>query len=159
MVKKAAEVGFKLLFYNARIPLNHWNTVKFLIDQIFLIAIATLSGGALLWPALTQRGKKASPQEATLLINRTKTTIVDVRDAAAFATGHLPEAKNIPASELANRAGELEKSKNRTIIIVCQQGNRAHGAAKVLEKAGYESVVVLDGGQAAWQTAGLPIVK
>jgi rhodanese-related sulfurtransferase len=141
-------VVFKLLFYNARIFFNHWNTVKFLIDQIFLIGIAVLSGGALLWPALTQRGKKASPQEVTLLINRAKAAIVDVRDAAAFTAGHLPDAKNIP-----------DKFKNRTIVVVCQQGSRAFGAAKILEKAGYENVVVLEGGQAAWETAGLPLAK
>ncbi|SFV10289.1 rhodanese-like domain-containing protein [Pseudoduganella namucuonensis] len=133
--------------------------MKFLIDQIFLIGIAVLSGGALLWPVLTQRGKKASPQEVTLLINRAKATILDIRDAAAYAAGHLPEAKNIPSAELANRAGELEKFKTRTIVVVCQTGGRAFGAAKTLEKAGYENVVVLDGGQAAWQTAGLPLAK
>nr|WP_155440012.1 rhodanese-like domain-containing protein [Pseudoduganella ginsengisoli] len=113
----------------------------------------------MLWPVLTQRGKKASPQEVTLLINRTKAAIVDIRDAAAYANGHLPEAKHIPAGELANRTGELDKFKNRTIVVVCQQGARAFGAAKTLEKAGYENVVVLEGGQAAWETAGLPLAK
>ena len=61
--------------------------MKFILDHIFLVGIAVLSGGALLWPALTQRGKKASPQQVTLLINRAKATIVDVRDAAAFGAG------------------------------------------------------------------------
>jgi rhodanese-related sulfurtransferase len=133
--------------------------VKFVLDHIFLIAIAVLSGGALLWPALTQRGKKASPQQATLLINRGKATIVDVRDADAYAAGHLPDAKNIPANELAKRVGELDKFKNRTAIVVCQKGARSFGAAKILEKAGFTDVVVLEGGVAAWQTLGLPITK
>jgi rhodanese-related sulfurtransferase len=133
--------------------------VKFIIDHILLVAIVVLSGGALLWPALTQRGKKASPQQITLLINRGKATIVDVRDAAAFGEGHLPDARNIPLGELANRAGELEKFKNRTAVVVCQKGTRAFGAAKILEKAGFADVVVLDGGVDAWKTQGLPITK
>jgi rhodanese-related sulfurtransferase len=149
----------QLLFYNARITLNHWNTVKFLLDQIFLIGIVVVSGGALLWPVLTQRGKKASAQEVVQLINRAKTTILDVRDGAEYATGHLPDAKNIPLAELGTRIGELDKMKNRTIVVVCQKGNRAFGAAKVLERAGFEQVVVLEGGQAAWQTAGMPLAK
>ena len=149
----------QLLFYNARITLNHWNTVKFLIDQIFLIGIVVVSGGALLWPVLTQRGKKASAQEVVQLINRAKTTILDVRENAEYATGHLPDAKNIPLAELGTRIGELDKMKNRTIVVVCQKGNRAFGAAKVLERAGFEQVVVLEGGQAAWQTAGMPLAK
>jgi rhodanese-related sulfurtransferase len=149
----------QLLFYNARITLNHWNTVKFLLDQIFLIGIVVVSGGALLWPVLTQRGKKASAQEVVQLINRAKTTILDVREGAEYATGHLPDAKNIPLAELGTRIGELDKMKNRTIVVVCQKGNRAFGAAKVLERAGFEQVVVLEGGQAAWQTAGMPLAK
>ena len=149
----------QLLFYNARITLNHWNTVKFLLDQIFLIGIVVVSGGALLWPVLTQRGKKASAQEVVQLINRAKTTILDVRENAEYATGHLPDAKNIPLAELGTRIGELDKMKNRTIVVVCQKGNRAFGAAKVLERAGFEQVVVLEGGQAAWQTAGMPLAK
>ena len=69
-MKIAAEATNKHLFYNAGIEFNHWNPVKFFIDNIFLIAIVLLSGGALLFPVLTQRGKKASPAEVTLLINR-----------------------------------------------------------------------------------------
>ncbi|QBE63527.1 rhodanese-like domain-containing protein [Pseudoduganella lutea] len=133
--------------------------MKFILDHIFLVGIAVLSGGALLWPALTQRGKKASPQQVTLLINRSKATIVDVRDAAAFGAGHLPDARNIPLGELAKRSGELEKFKNRTAVVVCQKGTRASGAAKILEKAGFADVVVLDGGIEAWKTQGLPITK
>lgn len=133
--------------------------MKFILDHIFLIGIVLVSGGALLWPSLTQRGKKATPAQATLLINRGKTTIVDVRSAEEFAGGRLPDAVNIPAAELAKRAGELEKSKNKTVIVVCQKGTRAFGAAKILEKAGFTDVVVLDGGVAAWQAASLPIKK
>ena len=133
--------------------------MKFILDHIFLVGIAVLSGGALLWPALTQRGKKASPQQVTLLINRAKATIVDVRDAAAFGEGHLPDARNIPLAELAKRSSELDKLKNRTAVVVCQKGTRAYGAAKILEKAGFADVVVLDGGIEAWKTQGLPITK
>ena len=133
--------------------------MKFILDHIFLIGIVVVSGGALLWPSLIQRGKKATPAEATLLINRGKTTIVDVRSAEEFAAGRLPDALNIPAGDLSQRLGELEKSKNKTMIVVCQKGTRGFSAAKVLEKAGFNDVVVLDGGVAAWQAAGLPMKK
>jgi rhodanese-related sulfurtransferase len=150
---------FHLLFYNARIDLNHWTLVKFIIDHSFLIAVVVLSGGALLWPVLTVRGKRASALEVTQLINRGKATIVDVRDAAEFAGGHVRDAKNIPLPELGKRVGELEKFKNRSIIVVCQKGARSAAAASILAKAGFEDVVCLDGGLAAWQTQGLPIAK
>ncbi|MBA5685712.1 rhodanese-like domain-containing protein [Rugamonas apoptosis] len=133
--------------------------MKFFIDNIFIIAIVLVSGGALLWPVLTQRGKRASALEVTRLINRGKATIVDVRDATEFATGHLPNAKNIPLAELAKRVGELDGAKSKSVIVVCQSGARAASAAGLLQKAGFADVVNLDGGVAAWKTAGLPLSK
>ncbi|MET3131805.1 rhodanese-related sulfurtransferase [Oxalobacteraceae bacterium GrIS 1.11] len=133
--------------------------MKFIIDHIFLFGIVVISGGALLWPTLTMRGKRASPLEVTQLINRGKTMVLDVRDAAEFATGHLRDAKNIPLAELGKRTGELDKSKNKTVVLICQKGARSASAAAVLAKAGFEDVVSLDGGLAAWQSAGLPIAK
>ncbi len=133
--------------------------MKFIIDHIFLIGIVLLSGGALLWPALTMRGKTASALQATQMMNRGKAIILDVREVAQFAAGHVREARNIPLGELKSRLGELEKSKSRTIIVVCQKGTRAAAAAKTLEKAGFEDVVCLDGGLGAWQTLGLPVAK
>ena len=79
--------------------------------------------------------------------------------AEDFAAGHLRDAKNIPLADLGNRIGELEKSKTRTIVVVCQSGARADKAAKVLGAAGFTDVFSLDGGQPAWVTAGLPITK
>ena len=133
--------------------------MKFFIDNIFIIAIVLVSGGALLWPLLTQRGKRATPQDVTLLINRSKATIVDVRDAKEFAEGHLLESKNIPLAELDKRIGELDKFKSKSVVLVCKTGARASSAAAKLAKAGFADVVNLDGGIAAWQKAGLPLVK
>ena len=133
--------------------------MKFFIDNIFLLAIVLVSGGALLWPLLTQRGKRATPQDVTLLINRSKATIVDVRDAKEFAEGHLPEARNIPLADLDKRIGELDKFKSKSVVVVCKTGARASAAAAKLAKAGFTDVVNLDGGVAAWQKAGLPLAK
>jgi rhodanese-related sulfurtransferase len=133
--------------------------VKFFIDNIFLIAIVLISGGALLWPALTVRGKRGTPQDITMLINRGKTTILDVRDAKDYADGHLPDAKNIPLADLDQRLSELDKFKSRSLIVVGKSDARASAAAAKLGKAGFADVVNLEGGVAAWQKAGLPLAK
>jgi rhodanese-related sulfurtransferase len=133
--------------------------VKFFIDNIFLIAIVLISGGALLWPALTVRGKRGSPQDITMLINRGKATILDVRDAKDYADGHLPDAKNIPLADLDKRLSELDKFKSRSLIVVGKNDARASAAAAKLGKAGFADVVNLEGGIAAWQKAGLPLAK
>ena len=128
--------------------------MKFIIDNIFIVSIVVLSGGALLWPALQPRGKRASSLEVTQLINRGKSLTLDVRDAAEFAKGHLRDAKNIPLADLGSRIGELDKSKSKTVIVVCQTGARADKAVKQLVAAGFTDVVSLDGGLTAWTAAG-----
>jgi rhodanese-related sulfurtransferase len=133
--------------------------VNFIIDHVFLISIVLLSGGALLWPVLTARGKRASPLEVTQLINRGKSTLLDVRSSAEFAVSHLRDAKNIPLPELTKRIAELGKVKARSIIVICETGTRSPSAASMLEKAGFEDVLCLDGGLTAWQAAGLPVAK
>jgi rhodanese-related sulfurtransferase len=133
--------------------------VKFLIDNIWLIGIALISGGALLWPNLQRRGSKVSTLQATQLINQGKAVIIDVREPSAFAAGHLRDAKNIPLKELSNRVGELDKAKNKAVIAICQTGAQSSRAAAQLKKAGFNEAVSLDGGIAAWQAQGLPIAK
>lgn len=133
--------------------------MNFILDHILVISIVILSGGALLWPVLQPRGKRASTLEVTQMLNRGKTVVVDVRTAEEFANGHLRDAKNIPLADFATRIGELDKSKGKSVVVVCQTGARADKAMKLLQAAGFEDVVGLDGGIAAWQAANLPTVK
>lgn len=133
--------------------------MKFFLDNIWLIGLALLSGGALLWPILQRRGAKVSVLQATQLINQGKGVIVDVREPTEFAAGHLRDAKNIPIKELPNRIGELDKFKSKPVIIVCQSGMRSAKAAAQLKKAGFNEACSLDGGIAAWQAQGMPIAK
>lgn len=133
--------------------------MKFIIDNIFLIGLVILSGGALLLPMLQQHGgNKLTLLQATQLINQNKTVILDVRDEAQFAAGHIRDARNILAKELTQRVGELEKLKNRNFLVVCQSGTQAAGAAAKLVKAGIPEVFCLDGGMRAWQAQSLPVV-
>ncbi|HJV81670.1 rhodanese-like domain-containing protein [Noviherbaspirillum sp.] len=133
--------------------------MKFFLDNIWLIGIALISGGALLWPNLQRRGSRVSLLQATQLINQGKAVIVDVREPAEFSAGHLRDAKNIPLKELSNRIGELDKFKSKSVIVVCQSGTRSAKAVAELKKAGFAEAFSLDGGVAGWQAQGLPIAK
>ena len=84
---------------------------------------------------------------------------IDVRSAEEFATGRLPNSKNIPLKELESRIKEIEKSKANVVITVCASGVRSSSAVSILNKAGFEKTFSLDGGVAAWQSQGLPTVK
>ena len=132
--------------------------MQFFIDNALLIAVAFVSGAMLLWPLIRSRagGPALTTLQATQLINSKHAQVVDVRDAAEFARGSLPNAKNIPLPELATRAPK-ELKKDRPVIVLCNAGNIAGRAAAQLRASGLSEVYVLAGGLAAWREAGLPV--
>ena len=134
--------------------------MNFVTKNIFLIAIACVSGAMLLWPVVNRGmagGAAVGTLQATRMINDQNALILDVRTAAEFAAGHLPGARNIPADEIVKRGAELPAGK--PVIVVCASGNRAGKAAAALRTGGRQDVFCLDGGIAQWQQAGLPLVK
>ena len=99
-----------------------------------------------------------SPNEAVTLINRSNALVLDVRDDAEFATGHIADAVHIPVADLEARLGELKKYKTKTILVNCQRGVRGGKACEILRKAEFTQVNNLQGGLNAWVEAKLPIV-
>lgn len=134
---------------------------KFLIDNWMLIAVAVVSGGMLVWPLLAgaRRSGTLSTLQATQLINQKDAVVIDVREQAEYARGHILNAKNFPDKVLGERRGELEKLKSAPIIVSCETGQRAAPAAQRLRDMGLAEVFVLKGGLGAWREAGLPVTK
>jgi rhodanese-related sulfurtransferase len=134
--------------------------VKFFTDNIFLFAIAFISGAMLLYPILQRRagGNSVDPARATQMLNREHASLIDIRTPEEFAKGHVAQAKNIPLDQLASRPGDAG-SKDKPVIVMCANGQRSAKAAAQLRTAGFTNVVNLVGGLGAWQTAGLPTVK
>ena len=135
--------------------------MEFITKNIFLIVIAVVSGGMLLWPLLRKStgGPWVTTLQATQLMNRDDALVVDLRPAAEYAGGHILGARNIPLAELERRAAELDKHKAKPVILHCGDGNRAGGGISLLRKLGFANVVNLSGGYAAWLQAGLPVEK
>ncbi|MCL2523146.1 MAG: rhodanese-like domain-containing protein [Betaproteobacteria bacterium] len=134
--------------------------MEFINQNIFLIAVVVISGLGLMWPLLTgTAGRGLTPAEATLLINREDAYILDVREADEFVNGHLPEARNIPLGKLSERIGELEKFKERALLICCAAGVRSGKASAQLKKNGFSKTHNLAGGVDAWVAAGYPVKK
>ena len=135
--------------------------MEFITKNIFLIAIAAVSGGMLLWPLLRKGtgGPWVNTLQATQLMNRDDALVVDLRPAEEFAKGHILGARSIPLAELQRRANELDRHKAKPVILHCGDGNRAGGGVALLRKSGFANVVNLSGGYAAWQQAGLPVEK
>jgi rhodanese-related sulfurtransferase len=128
--------------------------------NLALIAILVVSGGLLLWPAISGRGRGGlSAAEATQLINRRNAVVIDLRPSADFTNGHLPAARHIELAELQAKIGQIAKNKATPVLLVCQTGAQSSKASRIVEAAGYTDVHVLQGGLSAWQQAGMPVVK
>ena len=78
----------------------------------------------------------------------TDAMIVDVRSAAEFERGHIPEAVNLPLEQLRSRLDELPT--NRKLWLVCGVGQRAYYATRALMQHGL-SVHVLPGGMQTYE--------
>ncbi len=135
---------------------------EFIKHNAIFIGLAIGSGLALLWPMLNRGAGGAaniSATEAVVLLNRSKALILDVRDATEYAAGHISGAKNIPVAELAGRIKELEKFKDKPILVHCQKGGRAKTASGLLKAQQFTQLNNLTGGLDAWVEAKLPLVK
>lgn len=135
--------------------------MEFILENILLIGLALGSGLMLVWPMLNRSSAAANlgPSDAVLLINRSNALVLDVRDEAEYAAGHITDARNIPLAALDARIGELNKFNDKPILVNCQAGVRSGKAVAILQKQGFTKVYNLQGGLNAWQQAKLPVVK
>lgn len=135
--------------------------MEFLQQNWYWAALAAATGSWLLFDLVRSQGDKSllSPVEATLLINREDAIVVDVRDQGEYAQGHIPNARHLPLAELERRSGELEKFKDRPLILCCASGARSASAVAQLKKAGFGKIYNLRGGLMEWEKAGQPISR
>jgi NADPH-dependent 2,4-dienoyl-CoA reductase/sulfur reductase-like enzyme/rhodanese-related sulfurtransferase len=81
-------------------------------------------------------------------IGQTDALVLDVREPAEFAAGHVPHARNVPLSQLRRRHEELPH--DRDIWIYCGVGQRAYYATRFLRQHGYQAWN-LSGGYATYR--------
>jgi len=135
---------------------------EFAANHLFLVLAFVVLLGLVLaneFKIATQRFASLSPAAAVQLMNNEDVVVLDVREASETADGKITRAIQIPVSALKTRIGELEKHKNKTLLVYCKTGARAGAACKELSQAGFDKVYSLNGGLLAWQEAHLPISK
>jgi rhodanese-related sulfurtransferase len=136
-------------------------------DEAVLGVMAALSGIAERNLAAVDRIRRTyfderdsmEPVSRTELLQRTRdglVTVLDVRPADEFAIGHLPDAINIPLSELEARLAELDP--DHEIVAYCRGPwcVLSFGAVAALRACGFK-VRRLEDGLPEWRAAGLPV--
>ena len=126
---------------------EQWLLVSLLMVLVYAFAMLERSRG----------GKPLSPAQVVAELNAERAVLLDVRDAKEFATGHVHGAMHIPHSKVAAQLHELEKYREKTIILACKMGQSAAATGKLLTKQGF-TVRRLGGGMMEWGSQGMPVV-
>lgn len=136
--------------------------MQFIRDNIWLELITLTSGVMLFWSFFGNRlrgVKGADCASALQLINHREAVVLDVREPDEFKGGHLLNAKSIPLGKLRERIGELERYRDKPIVVVCRSGNRSATACAMLGREGFAQAYNLTGGVMAWQKSNLPLER
>ena len=108
------------------------------MNNLFTI-VAILLLGYMLYPKIiikfNKNVKNVSGEDALKLIRDTKDlVIIDVRTKGEYQSGHINGSKLMPVSEIGSRIAELEKFRDKPILVHCASGGRSPKAVNVLLK-------------------------
>lgn len=152
-----AQMGLKLLGYEDVINLggglNAWKAAKFPVEGWvdWNVAWGDFLAGL--------PGDFYSVTAANLNVALTEKPpfLLDVREAAEIEKdGYIPGAVAIPVRDVLKNLDKLP-AKDQPIVIYCASGHRGALAMAALRMLGYQDVLNLGGGSAAWVKAGLPV--
>jgi rhodanese-related sulfurtransferase len=121
----------------------------------FLVALASL-----FFVACHSNAQNIDANVFEQKLNAGGAQVLDVRTAGEFIGGHL---KNVLQADWTDREQFVERTKhldkNKTLLIYCASGIRSAQAAAFLKQEGFREVINLQGGIAAWNAAGKPVVR
>jgi rhodanese-related sulfurtransferase len=126
---------------------EQWVMVSVLLILIYLFAFTEQK----------KAGKQISVHDVTSLINSEEGVLVDLRDSKEYESGHIANALNIPLSKLETRMVELEKYRDKTVVLVDKLGQQSASAGRKLRVSGFD-VRRLQGGMGEWRSQSLPVV-
>jgi rhodanese-related sulfurtransferase len=135
--------------------------LEYVSHHSLLASLAVAMALAVLVFELRTRSQNFSglqPQEAIRLMNQ-GAQVVDLRDTAAFAAGHITGARHLAPEQRDTAAESLKKFKDKMLVLYCEQGQSAASVTRQLHANGFTKVFTLRGGLAAWRAEGLPLQR
>ncbi len=90
--------------------------------------------------------KRASPPQ-----------VIDVRRAAEYDSGHVPQAVTAPLSQLKEQIATLTLDRAKPTVVICAGGYRSSAATSILAQQGFTDLQNVIGGTSAWINAGFAI--
>lgn len=90
---------------------------------------------------------------------RDRFQVLDVREEAEFAAGHIPGAHHLYVGDLPTGLAELPLDPAAPLVVTCSVGHRAGLGVSILLRGRFRDVRNLLGGMTAWQALDLPVVQ
>ncbi|MBM7061083.1 rhodanese-like domain-containing protein [Pseudomonas sp. UL073] len=132
--------------------------IEFVTNHYVLSGLFAVLLALLIVTELNKGGKSLSTRELTALVNSENGVVIDIRPSKDFSAGHIVNALNMPQDKVAERISELDKYKDKTLIVVDSMGQHAGTVSRQLKQAGYNAAK-LSGGISSWRGDNLPLVK
>lgn len=138
-------------------PDRLWEATWQLLRTGYGPPLGWLSGGMQAWRTSGESVEvvdEISVRAVKKLMDDSDMTVLDVRQPAEWAEGHIPGARFITGAEIPERLDEL--STTEPLAVVCGSGYRSAVIASFLRTRGHGEVHNVIGGMSAWRNAGLP---
>ena len=134
---------------------------EFIGHHYYLAGAAVFAAAAVAFYEIRERIQAFAALSATQVVRLMNqgALVLDLRPKESFEAGHIADARNVPAAELAGSADTLKKWRERAVITYCDSGVSGATAARTLTKLGFTKVFNLDGGLNAWVKDNLPLAR
>lgn len=86
-----------------------------------------------------------------------RVSLIDVRTPVEHDEMHIAGSKLMPLDRLNPAAVKSTAGDAEQCVLICRSGRRAEQALQKLQAAGFDNLVILEGGVAAWEAAGLSL--
>ena len=133
--------------------------VRYLTRMGYDVIAGYLSGGMLSWHLAGQESTAIPTTTVQALCHQLDAHedlwILDVRSDDEVAANEIPGAHHIHVTQLPGQMGQVPQ--DRTVYVFCGSGLRSMTAASLLQRAGWQNLVVVLGGLAGWHSTTCPL--
>lgn len=134
------------------------NVLIFAQEQFVLVILLVVLIFLFLRHEAAKGGEKLSCSQVVAATNAGEAVLLDVRDSSEFDAGHIVDSIHIPHAKVAGSIQQLEKHRDKKIIVIDKMGQHSGSVVKTLVEKEF-TAVRMGGGIAEWQQDNLPLVK
>ncbi|MFP5319444.1 MAG: MBL fold metallo-hydrolase [Acidimicrobiia bacterium] len=135
-----------------------WTATWDLLRIGYDVPAGWLAGGMMAWRTSghdLERLTQITVHELRARLDAGQVDLLDVRQPAEWAEGHVEGATFVTGGELPGRLGDIP-DRGRPLAVTCASGYRSSAAASLIRRERGLELLNVIGGMSAWEAAGYP---